>query len=137
MKIVSVLFFCSALLASGCAVRSSPQQVASTTICEINLEPDTFVGKRILISGVLKTDGRHYTYLVDERCGEVRNAIDIGRGFGSSAYDELNRKWKRECAARGEVGLCVVEALVDVVGAVRRSEDGLVVDVDQIAEGRP
>lgn len=137
MKRISTTTFFSAWLATSCATSDSPQVTAvPTTVCQINLDQNAYSGKSIRITGVFKTDGRHYTYVADQHCSEARNAIDIGRGFGKPSYDELNRKWKKQCDARGERGLCVVEAIVDIVGALRHSEDGLVLDVEQISEVR-
>lgn len=86
------------------------------------------------MSGVFSTDSLHYTYIIDQQCGDSQNVLDIGRAFGNPEYDALTKKWRRQCLKRGQKGICVFETAVVISGVVRRSDRILVIDVDHIVE---
>lgn len=124
---------CSILLVA-CANTKAGAPGVSTDICNIQHDPDAYIGRQVEFSGTFKSDTRHYTFVEDEGCGQVRNLIDVGRAHGTPDYDVLNRKWRRECEARGDRGLCTVEKAVEIAGVVRQTNEHLVVDIDRIEE---
>jgi hypothetical protein len=92
-----------------------------------------FLGKRIKATGLLSTDFRNFAYLQDSACGSG-NILDLGRVRGVPEYESLRSVWLEDCARRGLEGLCVISEPVDVVGTVRRGDEGyLVLDIIRIS----
>lgn len=45
------------------SARAAERLLADTTICEIALAPERFVGKRVVVEGCITSDGQEYTAL--------------------------------------------------------------------------
>ena len=131
-------FRCTVLCLFFLNACSTTQHVAATptlvTLCKINQSQEAYIGKALRVKAVFESDGRHHAYFIDEGCGEEGKLIDAGRIVGNEDYDALDKKWKRECDAKGEANLCVVSKKVVVIGSVRKTDSGLFFDVSEIEE---
>ena len=105
---------------------------APVNICQIRDSEELYLGKTVRLTARINTDLRHYTFLQDLSCGG-KSQLNLGRVRGNAEYEELRKSWLAACEEAGSPGLCVVEEKVDVVGGIRRSDQGyLVVDVFSI-----
>ena len=136
---MKTLFFVLACLSSTGSVIApvaapAPKRV---TICEALRNPPENTGVSLQVMGTYKTDGRHYEFLVDERCGRTGNSIEIGRHNDPKSYSALERQWVSECQLRGDEALCVISKEVKVTGVIRPSTTGRFLDIDSIEIADP
>lgn len=123
-----------AVAITGCASASvaNIDTHAPVNICQIRDSEELYLGKTVRLSARIKTDLRHYTFLEDPSCGG-KTQLNLGRVRGNAEYEELRKSWLVACEATGSPGICVIDEYVDVVGAIRRSDEGyLVLDVVNI-----
>ncbi len=99
-----------------------------TSICEVKARSNDLVGRKIHLSARYNSDRRHFSLLIDDHCGEPGNILQVGRNNSQSAT-ALWTAWEKQCELAGDAGLCIVSEHVNVVGEIRQSDDGLVVDI--------
>ena len=104
-------------------------QANSTPICEILADPTKYMGRRVVIEAIRKTDNAHYDYFDDPKCASGPSILEIEDAAedADSSVAAFDQEWRRHCGE--EHPLCggrahmVVEA--EISGATSTTHLGL------------
>ena len=124
LEVIAASLACAAALVA-CSSNSVPsaQTLDFVSICEIQANPDRYVGSVVTVSGNYTTDSAHYSSIIDSSC-QKGGILDLGFVVPErdKSVDAFEAAQSIECERRGERGLCVISAEVVLRGEIARTK---------------